>query len=178
MRRLLGMRGRVSGSGLCLVLIVLNILPVLSVSHLTPSLRLEFCPWRLWFPGVSYQRWRFFLLCLCFVSVWGLLYTFCILLVFAPSEDVVVLLSRTRKRRLAVFPRPSCVLYLSTVDRCGCTNSGHQVAQSPNFCTVTPNTYGFSVESFLHVTLLASTVFGWLLDFCKIYGTYVSLILV
>jgi hypothetical protein len=51
---------------------------------------------------------------------------------------------------------------------CRCTNPGRQVARATKFCTVAPNISGFSVWTFLHITLLAPRIFRRLLDFWKI----------
>lgn len=46
----------------------------------------------------------------------------------------------------------------------GCIKSGSRVARLTKFCTVTPNTCGFSVWNWYHVTFLALTISGWLLN--------------
>jgi hypothetical protein len=51
----------------------------------------------------------------------------------------------------------------------GCTNFGSQVARKSKFCTVVSNICGFSVWSLFHVTLLASKILSWILDFWKVY---------
>lgn len=48
-----------------------------------------------------------------------------------------------------------------------CTNPKHQVAVATKFCSVTPNIGEPSVRNLLHVTLLACTIFGWLVGFGK-----------
>jgi hypothetical protein len=49
----------------------------------------------------------------------------------------------------------------------GCTNAGREVALATNFCTVAPNTCGFSVWTLLHVALLAPRILIWFLGFQK-----------
>jgi hypothetical protein len=47
----------------------------------------------------------------------------------------------------------------------GCTNYGRQVAMETKFCTVAPNICGSSVWKLLPVTLLATRIIRWLVDF-------------
>jgi hypothetical protein len=48
------------------------------------------------------------------------------------------------------------------------TNPGRQVVMANKFRIVVPNTCGPSVGNVLHVTLLASKILRWRLDFWKI----------
>jgi hypothetical protein len=50
----------------------------------------------------------------------------------------------------------------------GCTNPGHQVTEATKFFSVDLNVCWFSVWNLLHVTLLATRILRWLLDFWKI----------
>jgi len=50
----------------------------------------------------------------------------------------------------------------------GCTQSGCQVVQAVQICTVTQNIAGSSVWNLFHVSLLAPRVSRFLLDFWKI----------
>ena len=50
--------------------------------------------------------------------------------------------------------------------------------RAATFCTVAPNICGSSVLGFLHVTLLASGILKWLLDFWKIYSSLAYRVLI
>jgi hypothetical protein len=66
------------------------------------------------------------------------------------------------------------IIYLYVVPKLkiekGRTNPGHLVAVTTTFFTVLLNMSGSSVRNLLHITLLAPTIFRWLLDFLKIYA--------
>jgi hypothetical protein len=49
-----------------------------------------------------------------------------------------------------------------------CANPGLQVARATKFCAVTPNICGPSVWNLLHVTLLATRILKWLVDFWEV----------
>jgi hypothetical protein len=49
-----------------------------------------------------------------------------------------------------------------------CANPGLQVTWATKFCTVTPNICGPSVWNLLHVTLLATGISKWLVDFGEV----------
>jgi hypothetical protein len=52
----------------------------------------------------------------------------------------------------------------------GCTNPGHQVAQTTEFYVVAANICGSSTCNLLYVTLLAPRILRWHIDFGKIYA--------
>ena len=57
-----------------------------------------------------------------------------------------------------------------------CANPGLQVARAPTFCTVTPNIFGPSVWNLLHVTLLATGILKWLVDFWEVLHPCLSIV--
>ena len=60
----------------------------------------------------------------------------------------------------------------------GCANPGLQVARVTKFCTVAPSICGCSVWNLLHVTLLATRILKWLLDFWEVVHPRLSLLAV